>query len=319
MAGDRRAARADRAAATATRTSGRRARPARAGRAASCTSTAGSSSARRTTSRAARTSASWSTGTSCSCSTTRTRSARSRRCPRRTSTPGSGSTGSRRILQGTTSVFETDEFRPLIALGEELSGKRYGETFETDRAMRILADHTRGMSFLIADGVVPSNEDRGYVLRRVMRRAIVQGRRLGIEPGFLPRFADARARADGRRVSRAARAARTRSRCGSAREEEAFNRTLEQGMKLLDDDDRAREGGGGGGHRRRPGVPAPRHLRLPVRPHARARGRAGPRRRRAGLRGADGRSSATRARSAGRGAPRRRARADRARSPRAPT
>src|SRR3712207_2648028 len=77
-------------------------------------------------------------------------------------------------LQGTTSVFETDEFQPLIELGEELSGERYGETFATDRALRILADHTRGMSFLIADGVVPSNEDRGYVLRRVMRRAIVQ-------------------------------------------------------------------------------------------------------------------------------------------------
>ena len=87
-------------------------------------------------------------------------------------------------------MFETDEFKPLIELGEELSGKRYGETFETDRAMRILADHTRGMSFLIADGVVPSNEDRGYVLRRVMRRAIVQGRRLGIERRFLPRFAE---------------------------------------------------------------------------------------------------------------------------------
>ena len=94
------------------------------------------------------------------------------------------------ILQGTQSVFETDQFAPLVALGEELSGKRYGETFETDRALRILADHTRGMSFLVADGVVPSNEERGYVLRRLMRRAIVQGRRIGIEAAFLPRFAD---------------------------------------------------------------------------------------------------------------------------------
>jgi alanyl-tRNA synthetase len=83
------------------------------------------------------------------------------------------------IMQGTTSVFETDQIRPLIDLGEELSGKRYGETFDVDRALRILADHTRGMSFLVADGVVPSNEDRGYVLRRLMRRAIVQGRRVG--------------------------------------------------------------------------------------------------------------------------------------------
>jgi alanyl-tRNA synthetase len=61
------------------------------------------------------------------------------------------------ILQDTRSVFETDQFLPLIRLGEELSGKTYGTDFETDRALRILADHTRGMSFLVADGVVPSN------------------------------------------------------------------------------------------------------------------------------------------------------------------
>src|SRR5918994_2071730 len=92
------------------------------------------------------------------------------------------------IQQGTDSIFETDQFLPLIRLGEELSGRAYGSGFETDRALRILADHTRGMSFLIADGVVPSNEDRGYVLRRVMRRALLQGRRIGIEDAFLTRF-----------------------------------------------------------------------------------------------------------------------------------
>ncbi|HEY7075193.1 MAG TPA: alanine--tRNA ligase-related protein, partial [Solirubrobacteraceae bacterium] len=84
------------------------------------------------------------------------------------------------IKQGTNSVFETDLLRPLVELGEELSGRRYGEDSETDRALRILTDHTRGMSFLVADGVVPSNEERGYVLRRLMRRAVVQGRRIGI-------------------------------------------------------------------------------------------------------------------------------------------
>ena len=112
------------------------------------------------------------------------------------------------ILQDKPTVFETDQFAPLIALGEELSGRRYGEDFATDRALRVLADHSRAMTFLIADGVVPSNEDRGYVLRRVMRRAIQQGRASGLEPGFLHRYADVVDRTDGRRVPRAARAAR---------------------------------------------------------------------------------------------------------------
>src|SRR5579859_5373868 len=94
------------------------------------------------------------------------------------------------ILQGTQSVFETDEIAPLITLGEELSGRRYGQDCPTDRAMRILADHGRAMTFLIADGVVPSNEDRGYVLRRIMRRAIQQGRTLELERGFLRRYSD---------------------------------------------------------------------------------------------------------------------------------
>jgi alanyl-tRNA synthetase len=138
------------------------------------------------------------------------------------------------ILQGTQSIFETDQFTPLIALGEELSGKRYGETFETDRALRILADHTRGMSFLVADGVVPSNEERGYVLRRLMRRAIVQGRRIGIEEAFLPRFADTvhELMASGYPEIHEHR---DTIQMWLAREEEAFNRTLEQGMRLLDE------------------------------------------------------------------------------------
>ena len=66
------------------------------------------------------------------------------------------------ILQGKESVFETDQFQPLIDLGEELSGRAYGENHATDRALRILADHGRAMTFLVADGVVPSNEDRAW-------------------------------------------------------------------------------------------------------------------------------------------------------------
>ena len=113
------------------------------------------------------------------------------------------------ILQDVDSVFETDRVRPLIDLAEELSGRAYGEDARTTRAMRIVADHSRGAAFLIADGVVPSNEDRGYVLRRIMRRAIQQGRVLGLESPWLGRFAE--------RDDRAAWATPTRSWPPSAR------------------------------------------------------------------------------------------------------
>src|SRR5215211_7448383 len=92
------------------------------------------------------------------------------------------------ILQDVPSVFETDLFAPLVALGEELSGRRYGQDFPTTRALRILADHGRAAAFLLADGVVPSNEDRGYILRRIMRRTMQHGRVLEIEGPFLERL-----------------------------------------------------------------------------------------------------------------------------------
>ncbi len=138
------------------------------------------------------------------------------------------------ILQEKDSVFDTDQFQPLIDLGQELSGRSYGQDPGADRALRILADHARGMSFLIADGVVPSNEDRGYVLRRLTRRAILQARRLEMAPGFLLRYAD---------VVRELMAGaypelgdqRDPIERWLASEEDAFGRTLEQGTKLLDE------------------------------------------------------------------------------------
>src|SRR4051794_18956994 len=138
------------------------------------------------------------------------------------------------IKQGVTSVFDTDQFVPLIGLGEQLSGKRAGSSGDVDRALRVLADHTRGMSFLIADGVVPSNEERGYVLRRLMRRAIVQGRRIGIEPGFLPRYAEVVRETMGGGYPELLEHADTVD-MWLRTEEETFNRTLEQGLKMLED------------------------------------------------------------------------------------
>ncbi|MEJ7875434.1 MAG: alanine--tRNA ligase-related protein, partial [Solirubrobacterales bacterium] len=94
------------------------------------------------------------------------------------------------IQQEADSVFDTDLFSPLIGLAEELSGRDYEADPKTTRAMRILADHSRGMVNLLADGVVPSNEDRGYVLRRVMRRAMLQGGMLGLKAPYLGAFAE---------------------------------------------------------------------------------------------------------------------------------
>ena len=138
------------------------------------------------------------------------------------------------IVQGKPSVFETDQFQPLIELGEELSGRRYGHDYPTDRALRILADHSRAMSFLIADGVVPSNEDRGYVLRRIMRRAIQQGRALELDPGFLCVYADRVTEIMGSEYGELHQQ-RDSIQKWLESEEEGFGRTLEQGLKRLDE------------------------------------------------------------------------------------
>jgi alanyl-tRNA synthetase len=89
------------------------------------------------------------------------------------------------VVQGVSSVYETDLFAPLISNVEEICGKKYGKDTETDRAMRIVAEHSRGIAFLITDGVIPGKEGRGYVLRRLLRRTAIFGRRLGMEKPFL--------------------------------------------------------------------------------------------------------------------------------------
>jgi alanyl-tRNA synthetase len=138
------------------------------------------------------------------------------------------------ILQDKQSVFETDQFQPLIELGQELSGTRYGASFDSDRALRILADHARAMTFLTADGVVPSNEDRGYVLRRVMRRAIQQGLALELAPGFLTRYSARVREVMGGAYPELGEQAEVTD-MWLAAEEDSFGRTLAQGMEMLRD------------------------------------------------------------------------------------
>jgi alanyl-tRNA synthetase len=88
-------------------------------------------------------------------------------------------------VQGTPSVYETDLFQPLVERICDVVGAPYGKARATDRAIRIIAEHSRGASFLVADGVLPSNEGRGYILRRILRRASLFGRRLGMREPFL--------------------------------------------------------------------------------------------------------------------------------------
>jgi len=154
--------------------------------------------------------------------------------PQRNIDTGMGLERMAAILQGVDSVYDTDLFQPLISLAEEKSGLTYGADEASTRAMRIISDHSRGMTFLLAAGVVPSNEDRGYVLRRVMRRAIQQGKALGLEGRWLGDFTDRtiemmgdahpQVAAERERIDRWVRA-----------EEESFGRTLDRGTALLEE------------------------------------------------------------------------------------
>lgn len=92
------------------------------------------------------------------------------------------------ILQHVNSNFETDVLRAIMAEAEAITGATYGTGTKTDTSLRILADHSRAVTFLIADGVLPSNEGRGYVLRRLLRRAVRHGRLLGVHDAFLNRL-----------------------------------------------------------------------------------------------------------------------------------
>ena len=94
------------------------------------------------------------------------------------------------IMQGVTNNYDTDVLRSLVAVGESLSSQEYGKGGSVDTSLRIMADHSRSVTFMIADGILPSNEGRGYVLRRLLRRAVMKGHSLGIEGAFLDSYID---------------------------------------------------------------------------------------------------------------------------------
>ncbi len=105
--------------------------------------------------------------------------------PRKNIDTGMGLERTATVIQGKRSFYETDLFAPIVQRVSQLTGQKYGNNEKTDRAMRIVAEHGRAVTFLIADGVIPSNEGRGYVLRRILRRAALFGRTLGLDRPFL--------------------------------------------------------------------------------------------------------------------------------------
>ena len=134
------------------------------------------------------------------------------------------------IMQGQPSVYETDLFAPLMALVARLSGKEYGRDCDDDNAMRVVAEHGRGITFLIADGVLPSNEGRGYVLRR----AALFGRRLGLDKPFLAQIAEATIKKMGH-VYPELKDRRSFVLKLIESEEARFGETLSTGLELLDE------------------------------------------------------------------------------------
>src|SRR5205814_3821842 len=110
--------------------------------------------------------------------------------PRQNIDTGMGLERAAMILQGVDSLFDIDTFEPLLAWVGERANVPYGSSEDATKAYRVVVEHARTAAFLVAEGVAPSNEGRGYVLRRVIRRAVQFGRRLGLEPPFLFELAD---------------------------------------------------------------------------------------------------------------------------------
>jgi alanyl-tRNA synthetase len=138
------------------------------------------------------------------------------------------------IMEGASNIFEVEEIRKILNFVEKISGKTYGLDPKVDTSIRVITDHSRAMTFLVSDGVLPSNEGRGYVLRRLIRRAARHGKLLGIENAFLNdivervieswkvEYPDIKEREG--QIKKVIKA-----------EEEKFQETIHQGINILDD------------------------------------------------------------------------------------
>ncbi|HSL15263.1 MAG TPA: alanine--tRNA ligase [Actinomycetota bacterium] len=146
---------------------------------------------------------------------------------------GSGLERVAMVLQDRDDYFETDLLRPLVEVAEALAGRRHGEDARTDVSLKVIAEHGRATTFLIADGVQPSNEGRGYVLRRMLRRVVSHARRLGIEQVVMPRLVETTVERFGDAYPEL-RENRAYIEQVTASEEERFAGTLRQGLALFE-------------------------------------------------------------------------------------
>src|ERR1700749_1180256 len=158
-----------------------------------------------------------------------------------------GTKGFKDFANAKISNYETDIFRPIFDALEKLSGKKYGSTLpkagstgdteqeKEDVAFRVIADHIRTLSFAIADGILPGNNDRNYVLRRILRRAVRYGRTRGFHEPFFYKLVDVLADTMGG-VFPEIRAKRKHVQDTIRNEEEAFNKTLDRGIELFNEE-----------------------------------------------------------------------------------
>ncbi len=137
------------------------------------------------------------------------------------------------VLQGKNSNFDSDLFTPIVSAIAAMSNVSYGKFSQTDVSIRVIADHLRAIAFLLSEGLMPSNEGRGYVLRRIMRRAARHAKLLGMEGAVLYKLVNSVADAMGPAYPEIA-SETERTQKVLMHEEERFTKTLEQGMKMLD-------------------------------------------------------------------------------------
>lgn len=138
------------------------------------------------------------------------------------------------VVQGVTSNYDTDLIKPILHFIAELAGKTYGDSEKDDVSMRVIADHSRATTFLVGDGVLPSNEGRGYVLRRIMRRAMRHGRMLGLEGVFFYKVCEFVVDfMKGHYIELADKKPYIAK--VVTNEEQSFSRTLNMGLKIIDE------------------------------------------------------------------------------------